>query len=46
MADKERPEDKGIIDDRAEIPPYDDDGRLVKPWPPPRQPAEKVDGGD
>lgn len=39
-----KPKDYGIIDDRTEIPPYDDKGEPVKPWLPPRRPDEKITG--
>lgn len=40
MANK--PKDYGVIDDRTDIPPYDEKGELLKEWPPPRKPSEKI----
>lgn len=42
MADK--PTDKEIIDDRTEIPPYNEKREPIVPWPSPRKPGEEITG--
>lgn len=41
---KKSSKNPGIIDDRTEIPPYDEYGNRLDPWPPPRKTGEEITG--